>query len=185
MAEKEKQEKVILEREYIIPLRTKFRQTPRYRRTPKAIKAIKKFLLKHMQVRDTDMNMIKMDKALNEEIWFRGIRNPPSKIKVKARKMESGVVYVELVELSEQAKWKKIREDKLTEVSKKTKEGKEKKADKEEKEDKKEEKKLEQEKEKSGAEEGLKQAEVKHKEMKHETHEKIQKKPEPRKSLQR
>lgn len=106
MAEKEN-----LEREYVIPLRNKWKRVPRYKRANKAIKAIKEFLAKHMKVRDRDLNKIKVDTYLNEEIWFRGIRKPPARIKVKAVK-EGDVVKAELYELPEKLKYKKAREDK-------------------------------------------------------------------------
>ncbi len=93
MAEKEK-----LEREYVIPLRNKWKRVPRYKRANKAVKAIKEFLAKHMKIRDRDLKKIKIDRYLNEEIWFRGIRKPPSRIKVKAVK-ENDVVKAELYEL--------------------------------------------------------------------------------------
>ena len=106
MAEKEK-----LEREYVIPLRNKWKRVPRYKRANKAVKAIKEFLAKHMKIRDRDLNKIKIDTYLNEEIWFRGIRKPPSRIKVKAVK-EDDIVKAELYELPEKLKFKKAREDK-------------------------------------------------------------------------
>lgn len=106
MAEKEK-----LEREYVIPLRNKWKRVPRYKRANKAVKAIKEFLAKHMKIRDRDLKKIKIDKYLNEEIWFRGIKKPPSRIKVKAVK-EDDIVKAELYELPEKLKFKKAREDK-------------------------------------------------------------------------
>lgn len=106
MAEKEK-----LEREYVIPLRNKWKRVPRYKRANKAVKAIKEFLVKHMKIRDRDLNKVKIDMYLNEEIWFRGIKKPPSRIKVKAVK-ENDIVKAELYELPEKLKFKKAREDK-------------------------------------------------------------------------
>ena len=69
--------------EFTIPLGKGFRQTVRYKKTPKAIKLIKKFLARHMKIYDRNLKKIKLDKYLNEFIWSRGIRNPPSKIRVK------------------------------------------------------------------------------------------------------
>jgi len=106
MAEKEK-----LEREYVIPLRNKWKRVPRYKRANKAIKAIKEFLAKHMKIRDRDLKKIKIDTYLNEEIWFRGIKKPPARIKIKAVK-EGDIVKAELYEFSEKLKFKKAREDK-------------------------------------------------------------------------
>ena len=100
-----------IEREYVIPLRNKWKRVPRYKRANKAVKAIKEFLAKHMKIRDRYLKKIKIDRYLNEEIWFRGIRKPPSKIKVKAVK-EDDVVKAELYELPEKLKFKKAREEK-------------------------------------------------------------------------
>jgi large subunit ribosomal protein L31e len=99
------------EREYIIPLREKCRVVPRYKKTNKAIKTIKEFLVRHMKIRDKDLNKIKLDMFLNEAMWKRGIRNPPHKIKVKATK-EGEIVKVELAEMPEKLKFKKARLEK-------------------------------------------------------------------------
>jgi len=101
-----------IEREYVIPLRSQSRKVPRYKRTPKAVKSIKEFLVRHMKIRDRDLNKIKIDKHLNEMLWFRGIKNPPHKIKVKAIK-EGEFVRVEAVDLIDRIKFRKLREDKI------------------------------------------------------------------------
>lgn len=100
-----------LEKEYTIPLRWEWNKVPRYKRANKAVKAIKEFLVRHMKIYDRDLKKIKIDKYLNEFVWFRGIRNPPARIKVKAVK-EGEIVKVELFELPENLKFKKAREDK-------------------------------------------------------------------------
>lgn len=109
MAEKKSTEKI--EREYVIPLRNKTRRTAIYKRTPKAVKSVKEFLAKHMKVEDRDLNKVKLDKLLNEALWYRGIRNPIHKIKVKAVK-ENGIVTAHAVDLPTNLKFKKIRLDK-------------------------------------------------------------------------
>ncbi len=110
-------------REYIIPLRVEWRKVPRYKRANKAIKAIKEFLVRHMKIYDRDLNKIKLDKYLNEFVWFRGIRKPPVKIKIKALKDKTKdgkeIIYAELAELPEKLKFKKLREEKLAQSSKK------------------------------------------------------------------
>jgi large subunit ribosomal protein L31e len=100
-----------IEREYIIPLRIKWKRVPRYKKANRAVKAIKEFLVQHMKIRDRDLNKIKVDKYLNEYVWFRGIQNPPAKIKVKAIK-EGDIVRVELFELPNDMKFKKARLEK-------------------------------------------------------------------------
>lgn len=99
-----KKEVVELEREYVIPLRKDILKVAHYRRAKKAIWSIRKFLAKHMRVEDRDTRKIKIDKYLNNEMWFRGIANPWHKIKVKAKKID-GIVYVELAEIPEKVKF--------------------------------------------------------------------------------
>ncbi|MFH1326698.1 MAG: 50S ribosomal protein L31e [archaeon] len=147
-----------VEKEYIIPLREKCRPVPKYRKTEKAIKSIKEFIVKHMKIRDRDLKKVKIDGYLNEALWKRGIKKPPYKIKVKAIK-EGDIVKVELVDYPTKLKFKKAREERIekaaTEVAKKKKA---KKAEEEvvkTEEDKKEEtekKEVEKEKAAAGAE---------------------------------
>jgi large subunit ribosomal protein L31e len=188
MAE-EKAKDVVLEREYIVPLRKKWLKTPAYKRGPKAIKALKHFLARHMKVEERDTNKILIDRLLNEEIWFRGIKKPPAKIKVKAKKYSDGTVRVELSELPEALKWKAAREKKKAErkaaaEAKKPAEGAE--APKPEGEQTEEEKKKEKEKEQSMAEKEMKDAKGVAKQEKHRTKEKRGiKKPLARKALKK
>jgi large subunit ribosomal protein L31e len=112
MAKETKPETNKLEREYIIPLRARWSIVPSYKRANKAVKTIKEFLVKHMKIRDRDLDKIKVDKFLNEAIWARGIKHPPSKIKVKAIK-EGDIVRVEAAELHDKLKFKKLREEKI------------------------------------------------------------------------
>ena len=99
-----------IEREYVIPLKSKYNRVPRYKKTNRAVKAIKEFLVQHMKIRDRNLDKIKVDKLLNEFMWSRGIRNPPAKVKVKAIK-EGDEVRVELFELPQDLKFKKARFD--------------------------------------------------------------------------
>jgi large subunit ribosomal protein L31e len=115
MAEEKKQ---ALEREYIIPLRREFLKLPQYRRAGRAAKAVKKFIAKHMKVADRDMDKVKLDVYLNHEIWFRGKRNPLSKIKVKAIK-EGEIVRVVLAEMPEVLKFMKARHEKVHKLAEK------------------------------------------------------------------
>jgi len=179
----EKEDKVVLEREYIVPLRRKFLRTPRYKRVPKAIKALKQFIARNMQLRDKNMNMVKLDKYLNEELWFRGIRKPLAKVKVKCKKFESGIIKVELSELPAALKFKRDKEEKIIGEVKKKKE--EKKVEEKKEEVTPEEKKEEVEKEKATLEAGLKQAEEKAKEIKHEVKFKREPKHKVRQALQK
>ncbi|HLC78620.1 MAG TPA: 50S ribosomal protein L31e [Candidatus Nanoarchaeia archaeon] len=103
---------VKIEREYVIPLRPKFQKVPRYKRTAKAIKTIKEFIAKHMKIKDRNLKNVRLDSYLNETVWLRGIQNPPHKIKVKAIK-EGEIVRVYAVDLPNNIKFKKIREEKI------------------------------------------------------------------------
>ena len=96
------------EREYTIPLRRSWNKVPRYKRANKAIKTIKEFLVRHMKIRDRDLDKIKIDRYLNEYIWYKGIRKPPAKIKVKVT-MEGDIVRAELAELGTKYEFKKSK----------------------------------------------------------------------------
>ena len=135
-----------LEREYIIPLRKEWMKVSNYRRTGRAVKEIKKFIARHMKVSDRDVDKVKLDVYLNNEIWFKGRRNPPAKIKVKARK-DGEIVHVTLAEMPEQLKFLKAKHTKMHKPSETKKEAKVEK--KEESTD--EKKEIEQEKEQSVA----------------------------------
>lgn len=114
MADKEKtsDKKPELEREYIIPLRNEWRKVANYRRTGRAIKFIKQFIARHMKVPDRDISKVKLDLYLNQEIWFKGKKKPPAKIKVRARK-EGDIVRVELAELPEHWKFEKAKHERM------------------------------------------------------------------------
>ncbi|OGJ11936.1 hypothetical protein A3K62_01470 [Candidatus Pacearchaeota archaeon RBG_16_35_8] len=140
-----------LEREYIINLRRKVNGVPIYKRTPKAIRTVKEFLVRHMKIRDRDLNKVRLDRYLNEFLWARGIKNPMTRIKVKAIK-EGDIVRVELAELPVGLKFKKLREEKREERGAEV--AKKKKGEKKTEETKPEEKteeKIEEEKEKKAA----------------------------------
>ncbi len=79
---------------FTIPLRIT-KSVPRTKRSPRAIKAIKEYVKKHMRVEEED---VWIDPMVNEAIWGRGIQNPPKKLRVKALKLEEGEVEVSLPE---------------------------------------------------------------------------------------
>ena len=163
------------EREYIINLRREILKVPRYKRTPKAEKAVKKFIARHMRIPERDVNKVKIDKYLNQELWFRGIKNPITKVKVKVKR-DGEVVRVELVDLPEKVKFELAREEKIKKASEKSKKekAKEEKEKREEPAEQKteeqkteEEVKEEKEKAESVKESKEKQAQEKAKEAKH------------------
>ncbi len=81
-----------LERIYTIPLGRAW-IAPRYRRAEKAITVLRKFVQRHMKPDE-----VIIDTSVNEEIWKRGIQNPPRKIRVKLSKDDTGLVTVTMAE---------------------------------------------------------------------------------------
>ena len=90
MAEKE------LERIYVIPLQKIKHYTSASRLAPRAIKEIKRFLVRHMKVEEND---IWIDNSVNENIWSRSKYKIPNGVRVRAIKFDDGVVEVSLPEL--------------------------------------------------------------------------------------
>ena len=94
-----------LERAYNVPLRKEWLKVQRYKRTQRAVKALKQFMVRHMKSED-----VKIGPFLNEHMWKHGIKN--------AHKFEDGRVHVELegkemfarVEKGEQKEKSKIEE---------------------------------------------------------------------------
>ena len=80
-----------LERAYNVPLRKEWLKVQRYKRTQRAVKALKQFMVRHMKSED-----VKIGPYLNEHMWKHGIKNPPHHVKVNAHKFEDGRVHVEL-----------------------------------------------------------------------------------------
>lgn len=127
-----------MERLYTIPLRKEFSKAPNYKRTSRAITAIRTFAQKHMKC-----EIVKIGKHLNLEMWKHGRKNPPPRIKVKMIKekkkekdKEIEYVIIELphIKIEKPVEKKKKKEEKPKEEAKV--------------EEKKEDKKVEEEKEK-------------------------------------
>jgi|GEM_PF-377932 len=89
---KKKESQVKLERSYNIPLRKSFVNAAKHKRTPKAVRAVREFLAKHMKAESTK---VRLGLHLNEYLWKHGIKNPPHHVKVWAVK-EDDVVKAEL-----------------------------------------------------------------------------------------
>ncbi len=83
----------MISRVYTVPLRLAWRFKHRSRRAEAASRFLRKFIARHMKVRE---DMVKIGNDVNEKIWSRSMNNPPSKIKVRATKDDTGVVRVEL-----------------------------------------------------------------------------------------
>lgn len=84
-------ESKVITRTYTIPLRAGYANTPRYKRTNKAVRVLKAFLVKHMKSED-----VKIGPQLNNLLWQNGIKNPPSKVTVDVSKDADNVVRAEL-----------------------------------------------------------------------------------------
>src|SRR3989344_6254936 len=80
-----------LERTFTIPLRKEWLKAPKYKRAKRTISAVRDFLARHMKPVE-----LKLGKYLNLEVWKHGIKNPPSRIRVTAKKDDKGVVVAEL-----------------------------------------------------------------------------------------
>jgi ribosomal protein L31E len=171
--EKTPEPKIVLEREYIVPLRSGWLKVPKHKRAAKAVKTLKEFIARHMKVYDRDLRRIKIDIILNNEIRFRGMKKPPAKIKVMAKKLDNETVRVELVNIPAHVSFARLREQKKnTEVAKKVEDKKKVEEEKVETEKKTEELKEEdkeeaKEKEKASRDEGLKESKQQAKEQKH------------------
>ncbi len=172
--------KSVNEREYVIPLRQAWMKKPNYKRSRAGVMEIKRFIAKHMKVADRDFDKVKLDVYLNNEIWFRGSRKPPAKVKVLAKR-EGDIVKVELAEMHEAVKFKKSKLDKRDKPS--DKKVVEKSEDKSEKSE--DQKKDEEEKEKSVAALREKQADMDAKAQKHMVKTESRKDVQQRKSLSR
>ena len=119
MAEKSKDKKksepkLVLEREYTVPLRRGWLKVANHKRANRAITELKKFIVRHMKIYDRDLRKVKIDNYLNNEIRFRGMRKPPANIHVKAKKYDNDIVRVELVTLPKHIEFAKKRQDKMS-----------------------------------------------------------------------
>jgi large subunit ribosomal protein L31e len=102
---KKKDEDIVEERFYTIPLQKALIRPPK-KRAPRAMQLIKIFVTKHMKL---DMKVPEEEEAeatpqlivsreVNEKVWGRGIEKPPRKIKTRVTKDSDGNVTVYLAE---------------------------------------------------------------------------------------
>lgn len=112
MASKEKEAKLVLEREYIVPLRKDWIKVPYYRRVKRTVNTLREFVAKHMKIGDRDVDKVKLDKWLNHELNFRN-EKAMNKIKVRCKKYDDGIVRVELAEIPAAIKHRAERERKI------------------------------------------------------------------------
>lgn len=131
------------EKLFTIPLRREWLRVPRWRRTKRAVDAVRAFALRFAKAKE-----VRIGKWLNLELWAKGAKNPPSRVSVKITK-DKDVARVELAKLppravreAERLKSKETKKKKL-EVAKAAKEEKEKKEEEYKKKKEEEQKKLE------------------------------------------
>jgi large subunit ribosomal protein L31e len=92
----------MVERIYNIPLRRGWLKAPKWRRSKKAIAVIQEYLQQH-----TKAKTIKLSKWINEGVWSKGGKNPPSRISVKVDiDKEKSLAKADLVELPKKVKRK-------------------------------------------------------------------------------
>ncbi|RLI40910.1 hypothetical protein DRO59_08220 [Candidatus Bathyarchaeota archaeon] len=101
-SKREKEEEFVEERIYTIPL-SKVWIAPPKKRAPRAMRAIKAFIRRHMKLGATteeeeEPKKLIISNEVNEMVWRRGIGKPPRKIRVRAAKDEDGNVTVYLAE---------------------------------------------------------------------------------------
>jgi large subunit ribosomal protein L31e len=77
-----------LERVYTIPL-GKVKLSQSQHRAVRAINMIREFAQHHMKV-----ETIKIEEELAHEVWAKGVRNPPRKVRVRMSKTEEGHILV-------------------------------------------------------------------------------------------
>ncbi len=98
------------EKIFTVPLRKGWLKVPKYRRGKKAIGVLKSFLLKNLK------KDVKIGKHLNSEVWMRGNRKPPARVKVRIEEEKDSVVAElinaprEIKEEKKKGKFEKLKE---------------------------------------------------------------------------
>lgn len=123
------------ERVYVVPLGDAFVK-PRNKRTPRAVKILRKFTARHMK---TDEENVLISNMVNAFLWARGIQKPPRRIKVKML-TKDGKVHVLMMDEKLEEKPKETKEEKKEEKKEERKEEKKEAAPEVEEAEKKEEK---------------------------------------------
>jgi large subunit ribosomal protein L31e len=105
LKKKKKDEEIVEERFYTIPLQKALVRPPK-KRAPRAMQLIKIFVTKHMKLtmkvseeeEEEELPQLVISKEVNEKVWDRGIEKPPRKIKTRVTKDKDGNVTVYLAE---------------------------------------------------------------------------------------
>jgi len=98
-----------LERVYTINL-GKVLLTPNNQRAKRAINMVKEFARHHMKT-----EQIKIEEEVSHQIWKRGIRHPPRKIRVRLTKTDEGFVLVSPYDEEIESKVEPVKEKKQIE----------------------------------------------------------------------
>lgn len=85
-------------RTYTIPLRKDSLKSPKWRRSERAISTLRKYISKH-----TKAESVKINHWISEQIWARGNKHPPARVKVNVS-VKDKIAIVESSELSPRAK---------------------------------------------------------------------------------
>ena len=101
--EKLREEEIVEERIYTVPLRKAWIAPPN-KRAPRAMRILKSFITRHMRLEarkeegEEEPKKLIVSNEVNERIWSRGIEKPPRKIRVRAAKDKEGNVTIYLAE---------------------------------------------------------------------------------------
>lgn len=103
--ERIKEEEIVEERIYTVPLRKAWIAPPN-KRAPRAVRILKSFIIRHMRLEarkeereeEEEPKKLIISNEVNERIWSRGIEKPPRKIRVRAAKDKEGNVTIYLAE---------------------------------------------------------------------------------------
>jgi large subunit ribosomal protein L31e len=101
--QKKKDDDVVEERIYTIPLQKALVRPPK-KRAPRAVQLVKLFVAKHMKMAVTvsededELPQLIITQEVNEKIWNKGIEKPPRKIRVRVTKDKDENVTVYLAE---------------------------------------------------------------------------------------
>ena len=101
---KTEEEEIVEERIYTVPLGKAWIMPPR-KRTPRAMRMIRAFVIKHMKLEakkeeeeEEEPRKLVISNEVNERVWERGVEKPPRKIRIRAAKDKEGNITVYLAE---------------------------------------------------------------------------------------
>jgi len=102
--EKKPEEEIVEERIYTVPLGKAWIMPPR-KRTPRAMRMLRAFIIKHMKLEakkeeeeEEEPAKLVIANEVNEKMWERGVEKPPRKIRIRAAKDKEGNITVYLAE---------------------------------------------------------------------------------------